>query len=231
MYLAELLAKMKGEICVNLTKKILKDWKARFHWGFKEEDFPGNSSFFVLYFVFLMVLNNFEVNGEQMGKLVFIAIFLLVIIVCIKLNLMFGKKLPTIYYVIPMTREEKKDYLRRNYWLKVIIFSLIHLLFAMFGMMIGYINIKGLVLISISMYCLQMIVGLGREKEKDSMQIVALCISLGIALAEFDYSFQGYSYLGEKEATVGLALLVVGTVIWTWLKYKKLLVWPNYEEV
>lgn len=110
-----------------MTKNILQEYFAAFRWGRIRECYKGNNLWFFIYSITFLPFSLMGVNRSKENLAVYFLLMLPVLFHLLVLPL-HPVRLPKIMYLCPMSREERRNYLKRTLEVKTGISVLIQLL-------------------------------------------------------------------------------------------------------
>lgn len=215
-------------------KMILKDWKSKFHFGFDAEGFPGGPQGVYGIIIFIMILTAY-LRGKAEKEEIYVLISELFLILTVRLNQLFGIRFSTIYYLLPLQKEQKDGLVKKNYWARVIVFTVSLLPVMIVGKILftmNWICFFSLFFTILSLHlCEGLRIGAGWKELCGVSHVIVFFFSLFFVLIITDISTDNDF---SKSRWILLLLYggiqLIATIRILWVKYRLCTKWHGYEE-
>lgn len=214
-------------------KMILKDWKSKFHFGFDAEGFPGPQGVtgIIIFFMILTVYLWENVEKEEIYGL--ISVFF--VYLTVRLNQLFGIRFSTIYYLLPLQKEQKDGLVKKNYWARVIVFTVSLLPVMIVGKILftmNWIYFFSLFFTILSLHlCEGLRIGAGWKELCGVSHVIVFFFSLFFVLIITDISTDhDFSKSGWILLLLYGGIQLIATIRILWVKYRLCTKWHGYEE-
>lgn len=214
-------------------KMILKDWKSKFHFGFDAEGFPGPLGVYGI-ILFIMILTVY-LRGKAEKEEIYVLISVFFLNLTVRLNQLFGIRFSTIYYLLPLQKEQKDGLVKKNYWARVIVFTVSSLPVMIVGKILftmNWICLFSLFFTILSLHlCEGLRIGTGWKELCGFSHVIVLFFSLFFVKIITDISTDNDF---SKSRWILLLLYggiqLIATIRILWVKYRLCTKWHGYEE-
>ncbi len=214
-------------------KMILKDWKSKFHFGFDAEGFPGPLGVNGI-IIFIMILPAY-LRGKAEKEVIYGLISVFFLNLTVRLNQLFGIRFSTIYYLLPLQKEQKDGLVKKNYWARVIVFTVSSLPVMIVGKILftmNWICLFSLFFTILSLHlCEGLRIGTGWKELCGFSHVIVFFFSLFFVLIITDISTDhDFSKSGWILLLLYGGIQLIATIRILWVKYRLCTKWHGYEE-